>query len=176
MHPALLIFALAFSALTQAQEIRFTQQQLQQALSQQMPITQEHELYHITLSDPVITLSAAEQRVEVRCALYVSTAFGLSSRGKLAVSSKIRYERNDFSFYLDDPRISELRLETMPALEGALRDIAQSYLAPALSGKPIYTLSDQNKQEALARAILQSLVIEQHAVVAHIDTTPNTVQ
>lgn len=163
------LFSLGIVQQACAQDIRFTRQELQQQLDARMPITQQQQLFAITLSDPLLALLQPEQRLSIRTRIQVGTAFGYQGNGIVTLDGKLRYQRQDFSFYIDEPRITELQIDGLaPALQPQLQNLAQNLLAPALTGQPVYTLKDTDMQEALARMMLKSLRIEADAIVARL--------
>ena len=152
-----------------AQEIRFSRSQLQQELNARLPVTQGNDLFTVTLSDPFLTLLSDEQRLSIRTRIAVTTGFGYSGQGLVSVDGKLRYQRADHSFYVDEPRITGLQIDGLaPALQPQLQNLAQNLLAPALTGQPVYTLKETDMQEALARMMLKSLHIEPDSVVARL--------
>lgn len=169
MKRALLLLLLGLSLPLQAQDIRLPQRDLQQELDTRLPLTHTEGLLAITLSEPQLQLLAAQQRLAIRTRLQVSTAFGTEHHGWISVDGKLRYEREHYSFYIDEPRIRDLTLDGLPpALQPQLQMLAQNLLTPALSGQAVYTLSDRTMQEALARMMLKSLRVEDDAVVARL--------
>lgn len=163
----LLLASLLFSAPALAQDIRFSRQQLQQELDRRLPINQQHSLYSLSLSEPLLTLLEPQQRLSIRTRVAVNTALGFAGEGWITVDGQLRYQRSDYSFYIDDPRVTELHIEGLaPALQPQLQNLAQNLLAPAFTGQPVYTLKDSNMQEGMARMMLKSLHIEPQAVVA----------
>lgn len=158
---------LGFISTSQAQEIRFSRTDLQQELEARMPLTQQQSVLSLTLSKPHLKLLADQQRLSIRTNVLVTTVFGSESRGWIAVDGKLRYQQSDYSFYVDEPRISGLQLDGLaPGLQPQLKAIAQDLLAPALTNQPVYTLRDDDMQEALAKMMLRSITIKDDHVVA----------
>src|SRR5690606_1333509 len=163
----LLLASLLFSAPALAQDIRFSRQQLQQELDRRLPINQQHSLYSLSLSEPLLTLLEPQQRLSIRTRVAVNTALGIAGEGWITVDGQLRYQRSDYSSYIDAPPVTELHIEGLaPALQPQLQNLAQNLLAPAFTGQPVYTLKDSDMQEGMARMMLKSLHIEPQAVVA----------
>lgn len=162
--PALILTLLA--PLASAYEVRLSEQQLQQELDARMPLVQQQGMFTLELNNPQLTLINGEQRLSIRTDALLSTTFGLRSKGKVMLDGKVRYEKSDYSFYIDDPKIRQLSIEGVPpGMEPQLIELAQQALEPSLRGQPVYTLSDQEITESMARMMLKSMTIKDKAVV-----------
>ena len=165
----ILLLGICLSWPATAQELRFSRSDLQQELHARLPVTQGNDVFTLTISDPFLTLLSDEQRLSIRTRIVVTTAFGYSGQGLVSVDGKLRYQRADYSFYIDEPRITGLQIDGLaPALQPQLQNLAQNLLAPALTGHPVYTLKETDMQEALVRMMLKSLHIEPDHVVARL--------
>lgn len=155
------------ATLATAQDIYFTRAELQQGLEGYLPYSQEYPLLKLTLEQPELTLLAAEQRIQIRAALTLSTAFTGTGQGWVTLSGQPDYRPAEHSFYIKDLALSELQVTGLPAeLNPHLKQLTQDILAPLLAEQPIYTLSDNNMQESLAKMMLRSLTVKEDAVVA----------
>ena len=115
LFAAPVLATLLHAPLAQAYDIRLTESQLQQELDARMPLTQQQGLFTLVLSEPVLDLPDGEQRIRIHTSAQVLTSFGLQSRGQVTIDGKVRYEKSDYSFYLDDPRVLALTIEGIPA-------------------------------------------------------------
>lgn len=160
------ILLILLPALAQAYEVRLSEQQLQQELEARMPLTRQQGIMTLVLSEPLLTLQGNEERVRIRSKAQVSASFGLNSQGQITVDGKVRYDKESYSFFIDDPRVVQLSIDGLsPALEPQLIQLAQQALRPALENQPVYTLSDEEMTQAMARMMLKSLTIEDQAIV-----------
>ncbi|MBL36651.1 MAG: hypothetical protein CMI10_17340 [Oceanospirillaceae bacterium] len=82
------------------------------------------------------------------------------------MSGKVRYNKDNYSFYIDDPEVTELALNGVPpSFQPQLIKIAQDAITPAVKDQPVYTLSDEDMTQSMARMMLQSINIEGQEVV-----------
>ncbi len=157
---------LLFSMTVQAYEVRLTEQQLQQQLDSQMPLTQSQGMVTLTLSNPKLDLLSSGNRLSLQTNALIVTSIGLQSSGQLTIEGKIRYDKASYSFFIEEPVIRQLDIDGLaPALQPQLISLAQKALTPALTNQPVYTLSDQDMTEAMARMMLKSLTISDADVV-----------
>lgn len=162
-----LIILFSLSSLSLAQDIRFTRKDLQKTLDSYMPYTQQYNIVQITLDNSELSLSSEQQRIQIRTDLQVSTALGGEGNGWATLSGKLRYKNINHSFYVDDLRIIDMEIEGFPReFKPQIMRLTQEVVAPLLAEQPIYTLSEKNIQESLAKMMLRSITIKENAVVA----------
>nr|WP_255606003.1 DUF1439 domain-containing protein [Thalassolituus sp. ST750PaO-4] len=139
---------------------------MQQQLDSQMPLTQSQGMVTLTLSNPKLDLLPSGNRLSLQTNAVIATSIGLQSNGQLTVEGKIRYDKASYSFFIEEPVIRQLDIDGLaPALQPQLISLAQKALTPALTKQPVYTLSDQDMTEAMARMMLKSLTISDADVV-----------
>ncbi|WP_430461899.1 DUF1439 domain-containing protein [Thalassolituus sp. LLYu03] len=166
MRRVLLITALLMPLMASAYEVRLSEQQLQQEINARLPVTQQRGLFTLEISNAVLTLIDGEDRLRIQADARLITSFGLQSRGKVTLDGKVRYNNQDYSFYIEDPVIRQISIDGVaPELEPQLIELAQQSLTPALRNQPVYTLSDQEMTQNLARMMLKGMRIEQRSVV-----------
>lgn len=162
---ALLMFSLSTSVL--AQEIRFSRSELQQGIESYMPYSHQHPFFQLTINQPQLTLLSEEQRLRIRAHIDLITALGSANQGWLTLDGKLRYQADNHSFYIDDLRLIDLEVEgIIPEFKPRILKVVQELVSPLLSGQPLYTLKDNDMQEALAKMMLRSIKIENNQVVA----------
>lgn len=159
------LLLLSVSAL--AQDISFSKQRLQAELEKNLPVIQQQGLFSIALHKPELELLAAQQRLSIRSMVLVKTALGTENHGQVKVNGKLRYQQEDHSFYIDDPRIVEFNFYDLPAnLQMPVQTLLEDIVSTAVTQRPVYTLSDKNFEESMAKMMLKSIRIKEHAVVA----------
>ena len=118
-------------------------------------------MFILTLSEPQLALLSEQQRISIHSKALINTTLGLQGNGRVTVNGKVRYEPSDYSFYIDDPQVTAISIDGLsPSLEPQLINLAQQALQPALEGQPVYTLSDQDMSESMARMMLKSMTID----------------
>tara|TARA_B100001109_G_scaffold201911_1_gene168717 strand:+ start:109177 stop:109725 length:549 start_codon:yes stop_codon:yes gene_type:complete len=167
---ALLLIMVLASAVSDAYEMRVSELQLQQALNERMPLIQQRGIFTLTLTQPQLTLLKDHQRAQIRAHARVVTRIGLQSQGMVTVDGKVRYQKDNYSFFIDDARVTELDLKGLSAsLQPQLISILQNAVVPEMEKQPVYTLSDQEMTQAMARMMLQDVRIEGNEVVLELN-------
>jgi hypothetical protein len=150
---------------------RFTEVQLQQALSERLPFTKSYLLiFEITLDHARITLVNGSDRVRARMDIISNVRVGyqpLRLSGSVDASGGVRYDPKAGQLFLTQPKIEHLELQGVPE-QYASR--AASALSRALDAyyadHAIYTLNAFDAKEVAARLVLKSVTVkEQHLVV-----------
>lgn len=150
-----------------AQDISFTKENLQAELDRYTPITEQQDFFALTIKEPVLDLLSHQQRLSIRSAVHINTIFGTAHQGWIKVDGKLRYQRSNHSFYIDDPRITEFHFADLPtAFKPQVQALVEDVLAKAVTDYPLYTLSDKSFEESMAKMMLKSIVIKDNAVVA----------
>lgn len=158
---------LLLSISVQAQDIRFSRDELQQTIASYMPYSQQQSILLLTISQPQLSLIATEQRIKIRAHLQVSTVIGGNGQGWITLDGKLRYRSKDYSFYIDDLRILDLDIDGLaPELKPQVTRFTQELISPLMAEQPIYTLQESNMHESLAKMMLRSITIQDNHVVA----------
>lgn len=168
MKAIIILFTISFISLSAfAQDITFSKDSLQTELERHMPVVQHQGLFSLTLNEPLLELLADEQRLSIRSQVLVNTALGTVHKGWIKVDGKLRYRQFDHSFYVDEPRVTEFHFLDLPAaFKPQIQALVEDVLTSTITEQPIYTLSDQNFQEAMAKMMLKSITIKENSVVA----------
>lgn len=141
--------------------VELTEAQLQQQLASMMPITQEKMFVTVTLSQPVLDLGMGGDKIGVFSSLDISAPGGIKGTGRAKVEGRISYKKENGSFYLYNPTISHIEIDQVPAqFHSNVKQLAQLALNSSIKGKPIFTLTEDNSQEKLAKSMLQSVKVE----------------
>ena len=174
---AVLLAATACSTvgtLLTAKSVSFSQQQIQQKLSNQFPKDYKKlgGLVTLTLRNPRLTLPPGERRMHIAFDLGVGALGRSSGRsdGSFSLSSALRYDPATRALHLLDPRIEELQLA---ALDGSLGDTARSalddWLADWARKEPVYRFDDSLIGRMGARRV-EGTRIEDGQVVVELGT------
>lgn len=168
MRSLIIYLALLLTTITaQAQDIRFSRDELQQNIASHMPYSQQQSILLLTVSQPDLALVESEQRIKIRAHLQVSTVIGGVGQGWVTLDGKLRYRSEDYSFYIDDLRIIDLDIAGLsPEFKPQVTRFTQDLVAPLITEHPVYTLQDNSMQESLAKMMLRSIAIEDNHVVA----------
>jgi hypothetical protein len=156
---------------------RFTQADLQAALSTRLPLERTYLfVVQVTLDNPRVVLVEGSDRVNAGLDIALNIRVGDSPiplAGSVDASGGIRYEPNGGQFFLTAPKIERLDLQGIPEkyasrASGALSVALGEYYA----SHPIYTLNTLNAKQAAAKLTLQSVVVEHQQLVVTLGIGP----
>jgi uncharacterized protein DUF1439 len=156
---------------------RFTEAQLQQALSERLPFTKTYLLiFQITLDHPRVVLVNGSDRVHagMDIALNVHVADEPSPMGgAIDASGGIRYEPKTGQLFLTQPKIERLELQGVPEQYTSRATVALSRaLDTYYADHAIYTLNTSHAKELAARLFLKSVTIEERQLVVTLGIGP----
>jgi hypothetical protein len=158
--------ALLLALLSNAYDMRITEVQLQEQLNTRMPWQQAKSFVNLTINNALVDLLPEGNRVRITTNAKVMLSVGLQSNGILIFEGDIRYKTEDHSFYIDNPVIIDMQVEGMaPQLRPQVITLAQHAIEPALKDRPVYTLSDKDATQVMAKMMLKDLTIEKNEVV-----------
>src|SRR5690554_1227995 len=127
-----------------AQDISFTKENLQAELDRYTPITEQQDFFALTINEPVLDLLSHQQRLSIRSAVHINTIFGTAHQGWIKVDGKLRYQRSNHSFYIDDPRITEFHFADLPTVfKPKVKELVKDVLAKEFKNYPLYPLSEK---------------------------------
>ncbi|MFP6845888.1 MAG: DUF1439 domain-containing protein [Thalassolituus sp.] len=149
-----------------AYDMRISEAQLQEQLNARMPWQQAKSFVNLTINNALVDLLPEGNRVRVTTDAKVMLSIGLQSSGTLVFEGDIRYKTEDHSFYIDNPVIIDMQVEGMsPQLKPQVITLAQHSIEPALKDRPVYTLSDSDATQVMAKMMLKDLTIEKDEVI-----------
>ena len=107
--------------------IRLSESELQAQLAKRFPMQRSLlDLFDLQLSDPVVSLDAATNRLATELTLSGSERrSGRSLQGRLALDYGLRFEPADGSIRLVQPRVESLQLGDVPGLSPRRAAMAQ---------------------------------------------------
>src|SRR5690554_8100272 len=101
-----------------------------------------------------------QQTLRIRSSAYINTILCTAHHGWIKVDGKLRYQRSNHSFYIDDPRITEFHFADLPTVfKPQVQALVEDVLAKAVTDYPLYTLSDKSFEESMAKMMLKSIEI-----------------
>lgn len=151
----------------QGMELRFTAEQLQQALAARPPIHKAYGPLELTLQDPRVSLSERSTRIRARLRVNVAVpSLGRSWQGDVEASSGLRYEAAEGAFYLNAPAIERISAPGMPERYATLAgQAASSALQRLYALRPVHVLEPTAKGLA-TRMLLREVHVHNGALVA----------
>jgi hypothetical protein len=124
-------------------EFTATRDELQAELARRFPITRRYgELASVSLHDPQLALDGNANRATLASRLVIVSPFlrPSSVRGRVAVSSGLRWDASGLSVRLQDPRAEQVRIDGVIGDDAEkLERISASVVQEALQGYPLHT-------------------------------------
>ena len=149
----------AANALTYTVEI--SEAELQEKIEKLMPIEKKKFLVTVTLSDPDVDLTVGEYQIGLFSNVHVHAPGGVKGKGEVKIVGALRYDAENGQFFFDNPKIEQLSSENIPPkVLPTVKELAQLSVSKYLETKPVYKLSDEKLKHKLAKAMLQSVKVE----------------
>ena len=126
-------------------ELRITAEELTQKMARRFPVEKSIAgLLDVTLTQPVVELNAAENRLIVSFEISVKLPLtGKGSSGSLKISGSPEYVEATRSLFLRSARVDRIRMDNMPdALSGALAKAASGIAKDVLEDKALYIFTE----------------------------------
>lgn len=160
----LLIGLCIFTPLAHAYDMVVTEAQIQTTLNDRLPFARQSQFMTLTIERADIDLLGNGSRVGMVNDFILTTTVGLQSRGTITAEGDVRFNDAEDSFYIDNPQVVDVDIEGIPAMyRNSVIKLAQQTLAPAISGQPVYTLTDDGEQK-LAKMLLKEMTISEDDV------------
>lgn len=141
--------------------VELTQQQLQKQLSALMPLEKEAFFVKVVISDPKIDLLEGGNEVGVFTNVRLTAPGGIQGTGRARITGAVSYKKQDGSFYLHNPKLTQLEIDQIPAQYYAkAQELGQYALDNTMSNRPLFTLSDEDMKQKMAKSMLQSVTVK----------------
>lgn len=153
---ALTNFANAFSYTKE-----FTEVELQQKVEAMMPLEKKKFFITIVITDPTMDLIESSNKLGIQAHIQAIAPGGIKGSGITNITGTISYAQAEGSFYLKDPTIVSLQINGMPdKYQKKIKSLAQASISKVLSSRPIFKFKDDSLKHKLAKAALESVVVE----------------
>jgi hypothetical protein len=152
--------------------LRIPRDDLQTDMAKRFPIEADKHVVILTASDPQLELLGNVNRIAVRLRLQATTTSGDSQlTGTSRVEGRIEYVEAEHAFYLRDPKVTELQMDSADHVPGVrlIERASRSAVETLLRTHPVYRL-DQRRSEKEAKAIrhLRSVRVEDQDLVLEV--------
>jgi hypothetical protein len=155
------------SALTYT--VNISQQELQSKVEALMPIEKTKLFVTVVLSNPIIDLAESSNEIGLFSRILISAPGGLGGQGAIKLTGSLLYDADQGAFFLNNPQIQSIESKDVAAKHlDKVQQIAQLALEQYLSAKPIYRFKDNNMKHKLAKAVLQSVTVENQQLVVEL--------
>lgn len=156
--PVLLL--LCSTALAFSYTLEITGAELQEKLSNMMPLERKSLFITLVLTEPKVALLKASNKIGLSFHITVSAPGGIKGTGKTSITGSLRYDSSSHAFYLNDPVIELLEIDQVPDKHlPKIKKISQQAISKLLIKRPIYRLKDDNLKQKLAKSMLKSISI-----------------
>ncbi|MCK4341038.1 MAG: DUF1439 domain-containing protein [Phycisphaerae bacterium] len=150
--------------------VELTEGQIQEKLDARFPVEKSYLLiFVLTLSDPKVVLEEGADRLSFGLNATLNIKIGDEEKplsGTGLVSTGIRYNPDDYSFYLTDPKIEQLAIQGIPIeYTDKVNEVAKKLALERINNYPVYQLKDDDIKQAAARLILQDLIVKEGKLV-----------
>src|SRR5690554_8197309 len=88
------LLTLFISLSSQAQNIYFTKDDLQKELDRYLPVTEQQDLFSLTVANSTLDLLEEQQRLSIHSHVVINTVFGTVHKGRMRVDGKLRYQQS----------------------------------------------------------------------------------
>lgn len=166
------LVALVLLAGCSTMTLRIPREDLQADMAKRFPVEADKHVVVLTASDPQLELLGNVNRLAVRLRLQAASSSGDSQlTGTSRVEGRIEYVAAEHAFYLRDPQVTELQLDSANRGPGQrlIERASRSALETLLRTHPVYRL-DRNRSPKEAKAIrhLRKVRVEDQDLVLEV--------
>lgn len=166
------LFSFAFCSQAHAlfsQTISLSQLELQQQLDQMGSAQYQDALLSVVVKEPKVELTQGSDKIGLRGKVETVLLGSMQASAVLHLRGSVVYKAKEGAFYLHNIELLSLQSEQIPQQQLAhVKSIVESLLNQLLKEQPIYALSETEKSEQLAKAILKSVSVENAKVLLHL--------
>lgn len=147
-----------------AYTVHIERAEIQSALDARLPYSKNFLIvFTLTVNDVDVILADGADRIGVTCNMNVripGEGGNISVPGTVTADAGIRYEPDEYCFYLVDPVIRDAAIQGIPPhLAKQVSGVATLAVRHLANTVPIYRIKDKNLKSKLARAILKEVRI-----------------
>ncbi len=144
-------------------EYTLTQAQLQAQVDAHFPLSRRYQaLFDVHLSEPVLSLDAARNRIGLATQVQISSALlqPRSITGALALSSGLKFDPNSQTLQLDQPSAERVALDGLQGKSAEqLQTIGSAVLQQLLRDYPLYSFQAEDLQRFGARLVPGAITV-----------------
>ena len=164
--PLLSLWLLCFMVFpAQALTVKFTEAELQEKVTQVMPLVKKTSFMTVELTNPILTLAKDKNEIELQ--LNVKLLMGdLANKGYARLTGSLSYKAENAAFYVTNMQVHEVKVEGMPEFfTPQVKQMAEQVVNPVLDKMPIYKLKDDVTQ-TMVKAVLESIEVQNKTLIA----------
>ena len=140
--------------------VKISEKELQSKVSAMMPMEKTAFLVTVILSDPHVDLTNGDNKIGLFA--HINMQIGrLKSSGEVKIMGALSYEPETANFFLNEPKIVRLKINNASEkMTSGIKKIIEVAARKILATQPVYTLSDDNLKDKLAKSVLKSIKVE----------------
>lgn len=155
------LFTLSSFATALPYTLKITEQELQDKLSNHLPIERKAAYISAKIYDSRVDLIEGSNEIGVFTHMDITALGNIKGSGRSYAKGVITYNAEKKAFYLINPNIISLEIDNIPPdLIPEIKKIAQLSLEKALQFSPIILFSDQKTQEKMAKSSFESIQVK----------------
>ncbi|WP_340680363.1 DUF1439 domain-containing protein [Paraglaciecola sp.] len=152
-----------------AYTLEISAEELQAKVTAMMPIEKKKFFVTVTLSNPDIDLAVGDNKMGLFSDIKLKTPAGVNGSGSIKITGALKYVADEGAFYFQSPQIISLESKDISAnMLPKVRELAQLAVQEFLSRKPVYQLKDDDLKQKLAKAVLQSVKVENNKLIVEL--------
>ena len=145
----------------------FTEAELQEMVNTIMPMTRTKFFVTMTLSEPRLNLLDATNEIGIGANIKASALGAYGGTGSTYITGSLAYNQEQGALYFTNAKLVELNLHKVSqSQQNEIKKLLQSVVGTILESRPIYVLNDADLKQKLAKATLESVVVENGKLIA----------
>ncbi|MCU4676999.1 DUF1439 domain-containing protein [Catenovulum sp. 2E275] len=162
----LTLLLISVKALAFSYTLEIPQAQLQTKVDEMMPLERGNFLVTLTLSRPIVDLSAGDDLIAIDCQIDALALGSLTGTGTTRIIGNLTYDPESAAFFFKNPKVEKLTIKNLPdAYLPDVKDITQMAVANILATYPVYKLDETKQDEKLAMSFLQSVQVKNKKLI-----------
>lgn len=166
----MLVLVAAYFLRGETYVVQLTEQQIQEKLDARFPMEKRYlPVLALTLSEPKVELIEGSDRVSFGMKAVVNVRFAGQAKplgGTGTVTTGLRYNPDDYSFYFDSPTVDELVVQGIPVeYVDHVNTLASQLARDRISRTPVYTLQRTDLRQLAASLVLKEVTVRDGRLV-----------
>jgi hypothetical protein len=139
----------------------FTEVELQEKVEGMMPLEKKKFFVTVIITEPKLDLIEGSNEFGIQTHIEAIAPGGIKGNGLTNITGSISYKPDEGAFYMDNPVIVDLKINGIAEkYHPKIKKIAQAIVSKFLSSRPVYKLRDDNLKHKLAKATLDSVLVQ----------------
>ncbi len=139
----------------------FTELELQEKVEAMMPLEKKKFFVTVIITEPKLDLIEGSNELGIQAHIQAIVPGKLKGNGTTKITGSISYVPDEGAFYMNNPTIIDLKINGIPdKYQPKIKKLAQITISKVLSSRPFYKLKDDNLKHKLAKATLDSVIVE----------------